>query len=297
MQENETISSAVCPQCGAPLKIVDDKGTMKCEFCDTVSLDERHSFTHVSRDFESELEYMLESAETHLKNEYYDDAFNAYWNLTGTFGKDYRVWQGLAASITKNFKDYEVSDDCFMQVEKYYNTARSTKSFSESCEFTLVYNKWRNEVIARNKRIQAYAEKIARQERIKNTVFFASIPVFLFIYWFICCGIIMAFHPDYNPSADTGTTMFYMAIAPGIYSTALGIAAIITRFPFSSVCLSIMTIGCVCIFFAALGSLTSAFNPFNLFWFIGTAIMMLVIYTISTIIGRFLGYIAAGRSL
>ena len=113
MQENKIIASAVCPQCGAPLKVIDDKGTLKCEYCNTMSLDGRHSFTHISRDFDSELEISLESAQTLLKNEYYEQAFSAYSNLVGTFGKDYRVWQGLAASITQNFMNYGVSSDVF----------------------------------------------------------------------------------------------------------------------------------------------------------------------------------------
>ena len=141
MQENKTITSAVCPQCGAPLNVVDDKGTLECKFCGTVSLDQRHSFAHFSRDYESELSQNLESAETLLKNEFFGDAYAAYSQLITTFGKDYRVWQGLAASITKNFMDYEVSDDCFAQVEKFYNTARSTKNFSEDCEFATNYER------------------------------------------------------------------------------------------------------------------------------------------------------------
>lgn len=280
-------------QCGAPLKVIDDKGTLKCEFCNTVSFDNRHSFTHISHNFDAELEYKLKSAETQLENCYFDNAFLAYSNLIETFGRDYRVWQGLAASITKNFTDYEITDDYFEQAERYYETARSTVNFSDKCEFVTNYTEWREQTIARNKRIQAFADKMSFQHRVRNLVFFISIPIFLFVYWFVCSDIIVNCHPDYNPSADTTTTLFYMAIAPGIYATAFGIAALITRFPFSSICLSITTVGCVCIFFAAQGLLTNDMDKFNPLSFALTAVLMLIIYTVSTVIGRVTGYIAA----
>lgn len=290
MPENKTISSAVCPQCGAPLKVIDDKGTLKCEYCNTVSLDNRHSFTHISRDFDSELAQSLESAETLLKNEYYSDAYDAYSQLIATFGKDCRVWRGLAASITKNFTDYRVSGDCFAQAEKLYNTARSTKNFSENGDFAAVYEKWRSEVIARNERIQAYAKKAARQALLKNIAFFASIPVFLLIYWFVCGSLLRA-----EPSSNW-VDMLIFALAPAIYSTALGIAAIITKFPSVSICLNITTIGCVCIFFVGTAMFKDSFKSFNIIWFVGTLLLMLVIYTLSTVIGRILGRIAENRS-
>lgn len=292
MPENKTIVSAVCPQCGAPLKVVDDKGTLQCEYCNTVSLDGRHSFTHISRDFDSELTQRLESIETLLKNEYYADAFEAYSQLIATYGKDYRVWQGLTASITRNFTDFYVSNDCFAQAEKFYNTARSTKSFSEDCEFAVLYKKWRAEVIASNERIQAFAIKSAKQRRIKNAIFFATIPVFLLIYWFICYNLMAG-----EPLADWIWDMLRYALAPTIYSTALGIAAIITKFPYASMCLNITTVGCVCIFFVSTALLKEdSFKSFNIFWFAGTLILTLILYLASTLIGRIFGIFAIERS-
>lgn len=291
MPENKTIVSAVCPQCGAPLKVVDDKGTLKCEYCNTVSLDGRHSFTHISRDFDSELVQRLESAETLLKNEYYGDAYDAYSQLIATYGKDYRVWQGLAASITRNFTDYCVTNDCFSQVERFYNTARSTKGFSEDCEFAVIYKKWRAEVIARNERIQAFAIKSAKQRRIKNVIFFATIPVFLCIYWFVCSNM-MAGEPLSNWIWD----MLRYALAPAIYSTALGIAAIIVKFPYVSMCLNVTAVGCICIFFAGTALIKDSFKSFNIFWFAGTLILTVILYMLSTVIGRIVGKIAEDRS-
>lgn len=291
MPENKTIVSAVCPQCGAPLKVVDDKGTLQCEYCNVISLDERHSFTHISRDFDSELELSLESAQTLLKNEFYEKAFSAYSNLVETFGKDYRVWQGLAASVTENFTNYQISAGNFLQAERYYNTARSTKGFSEECEFAVVYKKWRAEVVARNERIQAYEIKSAKQRKIRNLIFFATIPIFLFIYWFICSDLIKG--PNLS---DWIMDMLRYAIAPAIYSTALGIAAIIAKFPLVSVCLNIMTIGCVCLFFVGTALYTTSFSPFNIFWFAGTLVLTLVLYTVPTAIGRILGKFAEDRS-
>lgn len=291
MQENKIITSAVCPQCGAPLKVIDEKGTLQCEYCNIVSLDGRHNFTHISRDFESELELSLESAQTLLINGFYEKAFSAYSNLVETFGKDYRVWQGSAASITANFTDYAVSAGDFIQAEKFYDTARSTKGFSEECEFAAVYKKWRAEVIARNERIQAYEIKSAKQRRIKNVVFAASIPVFLLVYWFVCINY-MAGVPLSNWILD----MLNYILAPAIYSTALGIAAVITKFRSVSICLNVMTIGCVGIFFAATAMLKDSFKSFNIFWFAGTLILALLIYTVSTLIGRILGIFAIERS-
>lgn len=290
MSENEIIASAVCPQCGAPLIAIDDKGTLKCEYCNTTALDARHSFTHVSRDFDSELEINLESAGTLIKNRFYEQAFSAYSSLVNTFGKDYRVWAGLIASITHNFTDYGVFSDVFIQAERYYETAKSTKNFSEESEFAVNYKKWRDEVIARNKQIQAYAEKCEKHRLIKNAVFFSSIPLFLFIYWFICFNLIAA-----EPLQNWVMDMLRYALAPAVYSTAVGIAAIITKFPSVSICLNIMTFGCVCIFFVGTGIANGSFSQFNLFWFIGTLLLTLVLYTISTILGRILGSIASIR--
>lgn len=291
MQEDKIIASAVCPQCGAPLKVIDDKGTLKCEYCNTMSLDGRHSFTHISRDFDSELEINLESAQTLLKNKYYDRAYSAYSNLVGTFGKDYRVWAGLAASITGNFTNLGVSSDDFILAERYYNTAADTKNFSEDCEFAVLYKKWRADVIARNQRIQAYAMKCAKQRKIKNIVFYSSIPVFLFAYWFIFFDMIAGERP-----ANWIVEMLRYALAPAIYSVVMGIAAIIVKFPSVSICLNIMTVGCIGIFLAGAGIVQGSFSPFNIFWLAGTLILTVILYSISTLLGRILGFFAARRS-
>ena len=146
-------------------------------------------------------------------------------------------------------------------------------------------------MLARNVRILAFTIKSAKQRRIKNTIFFVSIPVFLLIYWFICYNIMAG-----EPLSDWVWDTIRYALAPAIYSTALGIAAIITKFPYISMCLNIMTIGCVCIFFAGTALLTDYFKSFNIFWFAGSLILALILYTVSTLIGRILGIFAIERS-
>lgn len=295
--KNDIITSAVCPQCGAPLKIMDDKGTLKCEFCGVVSLDNRHEFTHVSRDFESELEQLLDSASVQLKNGFYDDAFVTYSALRSTYGNDFRVWLGMAAAKTHNFTDYDVSNDDFNEVGKYYSTAASTKNFDEQHEFAVKFNEWEKVILEKNQRIRELMEKHRREYRIKNIAFFSSTAVFVLIYWFVVCALVKAYHPDYNEAAKTSTTLFYMAVPDFIYSTIVGLCSIIFAYPLGKWCIKLGSFGCLVLYFLSLAKLTTEFDKFRFFWFVFTALLMLVIYAVSTIVGKVLCNFGEKRAL
>ena len=90
--------------------------------------------------------------------------------------------------------------------------------------------------------------------------------------------------------------MLRYALAPAIYSTALGIAAIIAKFPYVSMCLNVTAVGCICIFFAGTALIKDSFKSFNIFWFAGTLILTVILYMLSTVIGRIVGKIAEDRS-
>lgn len=295
--KSDIITSAVCPQCGAPLKIMDDKGTLKCEFCGVVSLDNRHEFTHVSRDFESELEQLLDSAFVQLKNGFYSDAFTTYSALRSTYGNDFRVWLGMAAARTRFFTDYDVSNEEFNEAKKYYSTAASTKNFDEKNEFAVKFNEWEKAILEKNQRIRELMEKYKREYRIKNIAFFSSAAVFVLIYWFVVCALVKAYHPDYNEAAKTSTTLFYMAVPNFIYSTAVGLCSIIFSYPLGKWCMKLGSLGCVVMYFLALAKLTTSFDKYGFFWFIFTALLMIIIYAISTILGRLLSHFGEKRAL
>lgn len=295
--KNDIITSAVCPQCGAPLKIMDDKGTLKCEFCGVVSLDNRHEFTHVSRDFESELEQLLDSASVQLENGFYDDAFVTYSALRSTYGNDFRVWLGMAAAKTRNFTDFNVSNDEFNEVRKYYSTAASTKNFDEQHELAVKFNRWEKAILEKNQRIRELMEKHRREYRIKNIVFFSSTAVFVLIYWFVVCALVKAYHPDYNEAAKTSTTLFYMAVPNFIYSTIVGLCSIIFSYPLGKCCIKLGSFGCLVLYFLSLAKLTTEFDKFRFFWFIFTALLMIVIYALSTIVGKLLSRFGEKRAL
>ncbi len=183
--ENETITSAVCPQCGAPLTLADDKGNMKCEYCGTVSLDNRHSFVHATRDFEAELNHYLENAEALMSDGEYNIAFNQFGEIAIKFSKDYRGWWGMVRAITQEFTVTDISEESGKVLGRYYKNAKSKAPDDKEAEIEAAYNEYKAAVEKSNQDFYKMLEKIERKEKLVSLSFPVSIAVytiFMFVY-------------------------------------------------------------------------------------------------------------------
>lgn len=175
--ENETITSAVCPQCGAPLTEADENGNMKCEFCGTVSLDNRYTIVRTTYDFGAELIHYLENAEELLSDGEYNLAFRKFEEITEQHSKDYRGWWGMARALTHNFTLMDLSEDKNARLQKYYAKALSKAPVEnkEELETTIdSYNRAiEKEMICRLNRAEALLEneeyKLAFKEFSQTT--------------------------------------------------------------------------------------------------------------------------------
>lgn len=183
--ENETITSAVCPQCGAPLTEADENGNMKCEFCGATALDNRHSFVHTSHNFEDDLNHYLENAEILLSDREYNRALDKFNEIASNFSKDYRGWWGMARALTHNFTQKDLDEEIHTKVNKYCTNAIAKAPEDKREELTVTYNEYKAAVKQVSINIKKLYEKFERSEKLIALSFPASIvvyTVFMFVY-------------------------------------------------------------------------------------------------------------------
>ena len=292
--ENEVLTSAVCPTCGAPLKVIDEeKGTMQCEYCGGTSIDNRHTFTHVSRDFASELEYELTNADALIESGYYDKAFYAYNELMNKHSADWRVWWGMLRSRTQNFLLVNVNSNDFQTAEHYYNTAMKHIPEDKKKECEAVYEKWKGLVFAYNKAIADAYKRYKAGRRIIAFVFFAAFVAFLVFYYIVVNQHFEAALSDLEPTA-----LGFVFLSLPIFTFALGIAAIICKVGYVNVYMNLGSLGCSIMFLLAdqevAGTAFSSFEEtlmFAIYVFMG-----FIIFQITTLISRIPAKIAKERS-
>lgn len=222
--EAETITSAVCPQCGGQLTVADDKGNMKCEYCGTVSLDNRHSFVHTTRDFEAELNHYLENAEELMSDGEYNIAFNQFKEIAEKFSKDYRGWWGMARAITHEFHEINISEESYKRLYKYYGNALSKAPDDKKDEITRDYKYYNAAVTRINADLLKAHEKFERSEKLISLSFPASIVVytiFMFVYSLI-------YNLINNPElGGAGGGLIGIVIPAVIFGIAYGIWAMV----------------------------------------------------------------------
>lgn len=222
--ETETITSAVCSQCGAPLREADENGNMKCEFCGTVSLDKRHTFVHTTRDFGAELIHYLENAEELLSDGEYNIAFNQFKEIAEKFSKDYRGWWGMARAITHEFHEINISEESYKKLYKYYGNALSKAPDDKKDEITRDYKYYNAAVTRINEDLLKAHEKFERSEKLISLSFPTSIVVytiFMFVYSLI-------YNLINNPElGGAGGGLIGIVIPAVIFGIAYGIWAIV----------------------------------------------------------------------
>ena len=292
--ENELLTSAVCPTCGAPLKVIDEeKGTMQCEYCGVITLDSRHTFTHVARDYASELEYKLTNAEALIESEYFEKAFYAYNELMNNHSADWRVWWGLLRSRTQNFLLVAVTDNDFQTAQHYYNTAMKHIPDDKKKECETVYEKWKGLVFAYNKAIADSYKRYKAGRKIIGFVFFAALAAFLVFYYIVVNQYFEPAISDLEPTA-----LGFVFLSPAIFSFVLGIAAIICKVGYVNVIMNLMSLGCSIMFVLADTSIAeSVFRSAEetIMFAVYTA-MGFLIFQLTTIISRIPAKIAKDRS-
>ncbi len=222
--ENETITSAVCSQCGAPLTEADENGNMKCEFCGTVSLDNRHTFVHTTRDFDAELAHDIENAENLMSMGEYSRALNKFNEIAEQYSKDYRGWWGMARALTHNFIKKDLDTEIHTKVNKYCNNAISKAPEDKKEELESIYNRYKTAVKQINIDIKKLYEKFERDEKLIALSFPASIVVytiFMFVYSII---YILINFPEFG---NAGGGLIGVLIPAVIFGVAYGIWAMV----------------------------------------------------------------------
>lgn len=224
MEENELLTAAVCPQCSAPLKVVDENGVMKCEFCGAVLLDKRHSFVHTTRDFESEMNHYIENAECLMSDGEYSIAFERFKEISENYSKDYRGWWGMARASTREFTDVDISEENFKLLCKRYSNALSKAPDDKKQEIEAVFTEYNAAVTKANQSLAKVYERIERNEHLVTLSYPISIAVytvFMFVYSIIYILI-------NNPKLGNAGGSVVGAVIPAlIFGIAYGIWAII----------------------------------------------------------------------
>lgn len=251
--ENEVLTSAVCPSCGAPLKEPDENGNMHCEYCGATSLDNRHTFSHVARDFATELEYQLTNADALVESGYYDKAFFAYNALMDNHSADWRIWWGMLRSRTQNFLLVNVDNNTFQTAEHYFNTAIKRIPDDKKKECEAEYEKWKGLVFAYNKAIADAYKRYRAGRRIIALVFFAVFAAFLVFYYIAVKQNYEPLFGDLDPTA-----LGFIFLSPVVFTLALGIAAAICKVGYVNVYMNLTSLGCGIIFCLADSALTEA---------------------------------------
>ncbi len=297
MMEEEIIAAAVCPQCGAPLTMIPETGEFKCEHCGVISLDKRHSFKHFTRDFDKEIEFHLQNADFLLSDGHYEKALVAYEKMTEEFGGDSRVWWGMAAACSKNFTDL-VEQDKFEQVEKYYTAAITRADDLKRGEYERVFSKWKQQIEERDRRIYQAWRKREIAHKVKCGVFFGATILFLLFFWFICREIIYSYHPEYVSESVRKTPvdeLIAFLAPPAVFTILIGIAALITKFPYPVACVNLCTVGSAAVFIGAFYVYTNQFKEYDMVGKIINSVVFLLLFALSTLVGRLISRAAAER--
>ncbi len=305
----EMLTAAKCPTCGAPLEVIPETGEMKCEYCGVVTLDSRHSYSHVnvSRDFKGELEHYLENADSLLRSGLYDEAEVAYKKLLSEFSTDHRVWWGMLVADTHNFTTMGVTQNesgTFAETNILLNSAvdRAPQKIGEEYRFT--YEKWVKSVedyqrkldeereAAERKRRQAEARARLRHN-IKNLFFFITFAVFIFGFYLQCVYAENGgeFIEIVKNNSINGVIWLYIIVAA--YTVVMGIAAIIARFAHANTYINLAIIGCTV---DMLIVLYQAEPDTSIGMYIAEAIACIFCFAIVTLIGRIPAKIAASIS-
>lgn len=222
--ENETITSAVCPQCGAPLTEADENGNMKCKFCGAISLDKRHSFVHTTRDFEAELAHYLENAEELISDGEYEIAFKKFKEIAEQYSKDYRGWWGMARALTFDFTEPDLSEESYKEVCRYCKSALAKAPDDKKEELEIFFNEYNDIITKANQDLLRIYKKIERDERLIALSFPASVAVytiFMFVYSII---YILINNPELG---NAGGSIVGVVIPPVIFGVAYGIWAMV----------------------------------------------------------------------
>lgn len=241
----ELITSAVCPSCGAPLKPVDEKGNMLCEFCGVVSLDNRHTFKHVSHDFEKDLSFHLRNADALIDAGYYADALSAYHGLIREYGADYRVWWGMIVSKTYNFTRADINEADFKAVEEYHATAVKSMPDNVKKENEALYQKWRDSVFEYNNALAAAYRRHKIGRAIITASFFAAVITFLIFFCIFSKDLVVKY------AHDGLLAVGYSMLSVAIFTFVLGIASIICRVTYANALMNITSLGCAVLIMVA----------------------------------------------
>ena len=291
--ENEVLTSAVCPSCGAPLKEPDENGNMKCEYCGATSLDNRHTFSHVARDFATELEYQLTNADALIESGYYDKAFFAYNSLMDNHSADWRIWWGMLRSRTQNFLLVNVDSNTFQTAEHYFNTAMKRVPDDKKKECEAAYEKWKGLVFAYNKAIADAYKRYKTGRRIIGFVFFAAFAAFLAFYYIVVTPCFDAAVNDFDPTA-----LGFVFLSPAVFTLVLGIAAAICRVGYVNVYMNLTSLGCAIMFALSDSTIgaTSFDGPEGVLIFCFNVFTVFLAFQLLTILARIPAKIAKNRS-
>ncbi len=303
----EMLTAAKCPTCSAPLEVIAETGEMKCQYCGVVSLDNRHSYSHVnvSRDFKGELEHYIENAASLLRSGLYEEAETAYKKLLSEFSTDHRVWWGMLVANTHNFTTMGITNNesgTFEETNILLKSAidRAPQKIAEEYRFT--YEKWVKSVEDYQRKLDEEREAEARKRRqaaskarfrhnLKNGFFFVTFIIFVFGFYLQC--VYAENGGKFYEDMGTSDGLICLCIMIGAYAILVGIAAIITRFAHANAYINLAIVGCTVGMLIA----THQANPETSSFTYGVgAVFGLIAFGIATLIGRIPAKIAASIS-
>ncbi|MBO5266323.1 MAG: hypothetical protein J6B08_03400 [Ruminiclostridium sp.] len=283
----ELITSAVCPGCGAPLKPVDEKGNMLCEFCGAVSLDNRHTFKHVSHDFEKDLSFHLRNAQALIDA----DALSAYHSLIREYGADYRVWWGMIVSKTFNFTRADITEPDYRAVEEYHVTAMKSMPEAVKKENEALYQKWRASVFEYNDALAAAYRRHKIGRAIITLSFWAVVVAFLVFFHNFSKHLVVEY------VNDGLLAIGYAMLSIAVFTLVLGIASIICRVTYANALMNITSLCCAVIIMIADRDFAQGFEAIAgyLAEHIFETIVMFLAFQLSTLISRIPAKISKDR--
>lgn len=295
----EVLTAAICPTCGAPLEVLPDTGELKCKYCDVTSLDNRHTYSHVMRDFQGELEHQLENAASLLKSGLYDEAEDAYRKLLSEFSTDHRVWWGLLIAGTHNFTTLGIRsrDKELNEMELLYKSAVDRAPQETAEEYRYTYEKWIKSIEEYERRLAAEKAEAERRQRmaenrrkflhnLKNFMFFAVFAVFIYLFIHQCDYLLEGgVFPELTGIDKSIDGILWIGIIAGAFSVLFGVAAIIARFRHAQVYDNLIMLGCT-------GALLYSEYKFEgdqlsgIADYIPTLVIGLILFALATMFGR-----------
>ena len=136
-----------CPNCNAPIDVLENQKTVKCEYCYTTIFVDDEAIHVKHTIINGQKEERIKNAEALLKLKDYKKAFECYEYLSKEYAYEASIWYSLILCLTEEFTNFQLE------------ILNSPVVNTEECrEYLDKYNKLETNDNLKNERLKKYSD-------------------------------------------------------------------------------------------------------------------------------------------